>query len=80
LIVGFVFDSTCQVVRHAVGRYGPGSAGTMDTELIALFPGLRTSDFRSSGGYAREPFQRGHLTIAWAVLGTKPRLSGPRDR
>ena len=68
VIVGFVFDSTCHVVRHAVGRYGPDSSGTLDSELARLFPDLRVTDFRSSGGYAREPFEPGHLVIAWVML------------
>jgi hypothetical protein len=68
IIVGFLFDSTCQVVRHAVGRYGPDTTGTVSSELARLFPGLRTPDFRRVGGYSREPFEPGHLIIVWAVL------------
>src|SRR5258708_4731051 len=60
-VVGLVLDSTCHVVRHAAGFYGSGSAGTVDTELAALFPDLRATDFRSAGAYSREPFQPGHV-------------------
>ena len=68
IVVGFVFDSTCQVVRHAVGRYGPDTTATLDSELAGLFPGLSRSELSSAGGYSREPFEPGHLKIVWAVL------------
>ena len=68
VIVGFVFDSTCQVVRHAVARYGPDSTSTVDAELAKLFPNLSRTELRSAGGWAREPFVPGHLLVVWGML------------
>jgi hypothetical protein len=65
--VGFVFDSTCQVLRHAVGRRA-SNGRTVDSELARLFPDLRATDFSSSGVYSRKPLTPGHLMIVWAVL------------
>jgi hypothetical protein len=68
LIVGFVFDSTCQVLRHAVGRYGPDSSLTTDSLMARLFPGLRRSDFNSGGIIGIAMRTPGHPMIVWAVL------------
>jgi hypothetical protein len=68
IIVGFVLDTACNVVRHAIGHYQPDTNGTLDAELIRLFPDLNVSDLRSVGGWTREPFAPGHLLVAWAVL------------
>lgn len=68
VIVGFVFDATCQVVRHAIGRYAGDTSSSVDGQLARLFPAVSTRDLNSAGGYSREPFTPGHLSIVWGIL------------
>ena len=68
MVVGFVFDSTCQVVRHGVGRYGPDWPTAVDSALAKLFPAVTTADFSSSGVLSIAVRTPGHLMIMYAVL------------
>jgi hypothetical protein len=68
-MVGFVFDSTCHVIRHAVGHYRPDSGlGREWRQLLMLFPDLKTADVAASGVSLREPQAPGHLVILWAYV------------
>jgi hypothetical protein len=70
LVIGFVFDSACHVVRHALGTH-QASDSTVDMAIARLFPDLGTGPafFTSAGGAdavpSREP---GHPHVVWAVL------------
>jgi len=68
MVVAFVFDSTCQVVRHGVGRYGSDSSSTTDSVLARLFPELSTTNFSREGVVASNPLAPGHLRIVYGVL------------
>ena len=70
VVVGFVFDRTCRVVRQAVGRRAAGDR-TTDDALFRLFPDLAPgpAHFAVAGGAdavpSREP---GRPMIRFAVL------------
>jgi hypothetical protein len=68
MVVAFVFDSTCQVVRHGVGRYWSDSSHTTDSVLARLFPELSATNFSSEGVVASEPLAPGHLIIVYGLL------------
>ena len=68
IVVGFVFDATCEMVRHAMGRYSGAPNSGVDDELARLFPGVDPRGFSASGGWSREPFTPGHLNVVWGIL------------
>jgi len=68
VLVAFVLDSTCQVVRHVVAKYGADSLVTTDSLVVTLFPEFRGADFKAGGIIALAMRTPGHPIIVWAVL------------
>ena len=58
MVVGFVFDKTCQVVRHGAAHWPTSdSLKTSEDVLAKVLPGIRTGPeyFSSSGGSSPAP-------------------------
>jgi len=70
LVIGFVFDSACHVLRHTTGRHQVTDS-SVDMEIARLFPDLGTGPafFTSAGGADAVPGgEPGHPVVVWAVL------------
>ena len=67
VLVGFVLDSSCTVVRHAVGRRVAG-AEWVDSSLARLFPDLKGASYLKVGAAAFAAQAPGGPTAIWGVL------------
>ncbi len=68
VLIGFVLDTSCRIVRHAVGRRFANRI-PVDSALALLFPGVPTKPFITAG-FADASVQRGPAApwIVWVVL------------
>ncbi len=68
MLVGFVFDSACSMLRHVTGRRSAGDR-TVDDELARMFPDLSSTRFRMAGvADALSSQDPGRPFIVYAVL------------
>ena len=68
VMVGFVLDSSCRVLQHAVGRRF-AERTPVDSALASLFPSIQGEPFNTAG-FADASAQRGAGApwIVWVVL------------
>ena len=66
VVIAFVFDSTCQLARHATGHWRASDSPVVDSMVTKLFPDLGTGRFTSTGAVTRPG--AGHPIIVWALL------------
>ncbi len=74
LVVGLVFDSSCQVVRHTARRRRASDGHTVDSTLAGLFPdlGAGPAPFLQEGvADAVPPGVAGHPMVVYGVLRTQ---------